>query len=169
MRLKNPRSLLVFYAFVQVTWAYHHTKYADNIKNSQRTNPKKYHPSSVNVNHDPHQLRDRKLSSVPTSSTLLKNSDRTSKINNNKLRYSSSGHPVRHRHGWMMGTTTTTTTTTPSPEEELFNNYGDFYDGDYLTVRSTWRYLVTWPLNRKFDCIHVTTNFWFNSSCKTTE
>lgn len=140
MRLKNPRSFLVFYAFVQVTWAYHHTKYADNIKNSQRTNPKKYHPSSVqvSVNVNPRSAPiTRQTSSVPTSSTLLKNSDRTSKINNNKLRYSSSGHPVRHRHGWMMGTTTTTSTTTPSPEEELFNNYGDFYDGDYLTVRST--------------------------------
>lgn len=126
MRLKNPRSLIVFYAFVQVTWAYHHAKYADNIKNGQRTNPKKYHPTSIQVNHE--------LSSGPTSSTLLKNSDRTLKNNNNKVRYSSSGHPVRHRHGWMMGTTTTTTTTTPSPEEELFNNYGDFYDGDYVTV-----------------------------------
>lgn len=127
MRLKSSRSLFVFYAFVQVTWAYHHVKYADNIKNIQRTNPKKYHPTSVqvsvNVNH---QLQDKKLSDLATSDRTL-----------NKLRYSSSGHPVRHRHGWMMGTTTTTTTTTtPSPEEELFNNYGDL-DGDYLTVSLT--------------------------------
>lgn len=63
MRLKPPQLLLCF--FIQVTLA--HPK-NDYLKNSQRTNPKKYHPTSWAPS--PSRLIDNKPSSDGTSVKL---------------------------------------------------------------------------------------------------